>query len=294
MSWEENEEYMPPTGQAPAPRSTGLNPNASSFSFSPSASTFTPSFAATPVAPAPQSQPPVPSVPAPTPAAHPMEDAMPHVMEAPPAQTNGIAPMDEDAHEAASSSGRTADGPLLHYFSMIPDVTLAANVERKITTAVGCPIALLELGPKITPLVAVRGCHAGVDAAAEGVSEIKVSSPSPSPAATPARAPSPAPESSASHAPSPQKDKGGGGHAAAAEEEEDGADEEDQEARNRELRRIHEELQKEDDRSGAGWSCNCQFPVFPVCVCMQRLPHNCSSAWEPAFQMEAVQQQLLC
>ncbi len=113
MSWEENEEYMPPAGQAPAPRSTGLNPNASTFSFSPAASTFTPSFAATPVAPAPQ--PPAPSVPAPPPAAHPMEEAMPHVMEAPPAQTNGIAPMDEDAHEAASSSGRTADGTHLYY-----------------------------------------------------------------------------------------------------------------------------------------------------------------------------------
>ncbi len=91
--------------------------------------------------------------------------------------------------------------------------------------------------------------RAGVDAAAEGVSEMKVSSPAASPASTPARAPSPAPESSANHAPSPHKDKGGTSHAAAAaEEEEDGADEEDQEARNRELRRINEELQKEDDR----------------------------------------------
>ncbi len=72
-----------------------------------------------------------------------------------------------------------------------------------------------------------------VDSAADAVKELTVAPPTPAPSTS---------ESS------PQNDKGGG-----AQHEEDDDQEEDQEARNKELQRIHEELQKADNR----WSASC-------------------------------------
>lgn len=72
-----------------------------------------------------------------------------------------------------------------------------------------------------------------VDSATDAVKELNVSPPTPA--------------TSISEA-SPQKDKGGG-----HDHEEDDDQEEDQEARNKELQRIHEELQKADNR----WHVSC-------------------------------------
>ena len=74
-----------------------------------------------------------------------------------------------------------------------------------------------------------------VDSAADAVKELTVSPPTPAPSTSEA---------------SPQKDKGGG-----ANHEEDDDQEEDQEARNKELQRIHEELQKADNRCKSSRLC---------------------------------------
>jgi hypothetical protein len=104
MSWEENEEYLPPQQPPPAPRGITLNPNA--FSFNPSASSFTPTYGAAPTG-APQSAPvaaPPGVIAAPitaAAAANHISDSAFHAQANEAA--NGPTPMDQDCEEVSSS-----------------------------------------------------------------------------------------------------------------------------------------------------------------------------------------------
>ena len=199
--------------QAPAqPRTAGLNPMANTFTFSPTASTFTPSFAAAPVAPpAQQHQPPAPAVPPVAPAA----SAAVHAAVGPavPSEAmNGIAPMDEDVHEEATSSGRGTEG-----VASAPELPRRAAM-RFVRHTPMCYrqwyAVVLHRNHKGTAESCVQSsertdaCAAGVDDATEAVNDLKVSPDTPSPSSTPARHPSPAPQAASSH--SPGKHEAGG------------------------------------------------------------------------------------